>query len=74
MNFKNGIQEGVSKNYSIDGKLESVEIYKNGELKERKKYYENGKLESIGNFSNGRETGEWKYYDKQGNLTKTENY
>lgn len=37
-------------------------------------YYGDGILKSIGYYKDGKKIGVWKFYDKEGNLTKSENY
>ena len=37
-------------------------------------FYDNGQLERRGNWKNWEQDGLWEYFDKDGNLTKTEEY
>ena len=61
--------------------------YENGHIKNRgtrkdgqylhglyEQFHENGKLKMKGEKNKGKNNGIWEYHDKEGNLTKTEEY
>lgn len=79
--YKDGVAEGVRREYSKDGKItESFILYQghiigkgiideNG-LKQGpwKEYYLNGRIQAEGSYENSQKTGLWKYYFENGNL------
>jgi len=78
---KNGIPEGVRREYNQDGEVEKSYIFLHGRLigegiftdaglKEGnwKEYYPGGKLKSIGNYISDKKNGNWKYYYPSGQL------
>jgi len=78
---KNGIPEGVRREYNKDGEVEKSYIFLHGRLigegiftdaglKEGnwKEYYPDGKLKSIGNYISDKKNGNWKYYYPSGQL------
>ena len=82
--FRNGIPEGIKREFNSDGIVEKSYLYKNGILigegivKEDgdrdgpwKDYYNDGKLKSEGNYDNGKQTGLWKYYHQNGKIEQT---
>ncbi|MCD9853411.1 hypothetical protein LUD75_01750 [Epilithonimonas sp. JDS] len=73
MNAKNGIKHGEFKHY-LDGKLETIDIYVNGERTNGKEFHKNGKLLSEGSYKDGKEDGEWRYYNDKGKLVSIGNY
>ncbi|MCF8227610.1 MAG: toxin-antitoxin system YwqK family antitoxin [Bacteroidales bacterium] len=85
--FKDDIQEGVTKQYTLKGEIENAIVYKNGvvvgegpmtEKGERngswKEYYDSGKLKTEGQYKNDIKVGEWKYYHESGNLEQIGNF
>lgn len=62
-NYVNGIKQGPSKNYSVDGVLLNELNYVNDKLHGRAVYYDsNGQMTIEGNYKDGRKDGLWKYY------------
>lgn len=86
--YRNGILEGVSKNYDSSGVIVNSKIYRNGKLlgegiinekgiKEGfwKEYFlESGKLKAEGEYKNGARFGEWKFYFESGELEQKGKY
>ena len=85
--YKNGVPEGVRREYNENGEVEKSYIFKNGKIiaegiltdsgKKQglwKEYYENGSLKSEGNYKDDKKTGKWKYYYKNGQLEETGEY
>jgi antitoxin component YwqK of YwqJK toxin-antitoxin module len=69
-NFKNGKKDGVEKKYYDSGKLEEINIYKEGLLHgDRLIFHENGVLYSETRFENGKQSPEGKAYSNKGKLT-----
>ena len=61
---QNGQIDGTSKTYFPNGKLSSIEHYKNGErIKNAKIYHENGKISIYAKYENGISTYEEMYRD-----------
>ena len=58
-----------------NGKLRSVESYKNG-VRDGVwvVWYENGRKKEEGIIRDGVETGEWTYWDEKGNITEVKNF
>ena len=68
--YKNGISDGVSYTYYLNGDLKSVSTYRKGMIEGPQILYRpNGKLESEQVFENNFLISE-KYYDKNGKITK----
>jgi len=85
--FKNNIPEGISREYSQEGKILASKVYLSGlvigdgivdatGLKQGpwKEYYESGELKSAGKYVNGLKYGEWKFYYKNGKIEQTGTY
>ena len=85
--YKNGVPEGVRREYNKKGEVEKSYIFKNGRiiaegiLKDNgkkeglwKEYYDDGSLKSEGNYKNDWKTGKWKYYYPNGQLEETGEY
>lgn len=79
--FRNGIPEGVKREYTAEGNIEKAYLYKNGFIigegivKEDgnrdgfwKDYFPDGSLKAEGNYDNGKQIGEWKYYHSNGKI------
>jgi uncharacterized protein len=73
--YRNGIPEGIRREYNKEGEIERSFIYKKGYVigegivkedgtKEGhwKEYYSNGTLQSEGDYKEGKPVGEWKYF------------
>ncbi len=82
--FRNGISEGVKREYNTEGKIEKGYIYSNGKIVSEgivkedgnrdglwKDFYEDGTLRAEGKYDNGRQTGEWKYFHQNGKLEQS---
>ena len=80
-NYKNGVPEGMFKEYSTAGKITSAKIYKEGVLtgegvvdefnKEQgpwKEYYPTGQLKATGTYKDGRRIGAWVFYYQNGKI------
>jgi antitoxin component YwqK of YwqJK toxin-antitoxin module len=78
---KNGIPEGVRREYDEKGKVEKSYIFLHGiiigegiftdaGLREGfwKEYYPDGKLKASGNYKSDKKVGNWKFYYPNGNL------
>ena len=79
--YKDGVPEGIRREYSEDGTVENSYIFKNGVIigkgiitqkGERdgfwNEYFDNGNIKAKGNYRKDIKTGEWKYYHKSGKL------
>ena len=82
--LKNGVAEGVSREYAEDGSIERAVIYVGGNIvaegimdeegnKEGlwEEFYLDGSLRAKGSYLNNRKTGEWVYYHENGILEQT---
>lgn len=68
-NYTADTLDGVRKLYNIDGKLETIETYKNGDFHgPTKTFYENGQIKFDGNYVDNILTGETKSYYQDGQL------
>jgi len=85
--YRNGIPEGVRREYDTTGKIVSSAIFKKGirtgegiVLEDGskdghwKEFYEEGTLLSEGNYKEGKPVGEWKYFYPDGKLEETGKY
>jgi uncharacterized protein len=85
--FRNGIPEGVSREYNEQGEIEKAVIYAAGNIvgqgimdeegnKEGlwEEYYLDGSLRARGNYLNNKKTGEWVYYHENGELEQKGTY
>jgi antitoxin component YwqK of YwqJK toxin-antitoxin module len=78
--WTNGLRNGVFKFFDRKGKLERMELYENGELKEgggetaimdlRQEFYEDGTLKVVGSYSDGKRKGTFREYDQSGKEIK----
>ena len=82
--YKNGIPEGVRREYNKQGQIEKSYVFHNGKIiaegiltdagrKEGhwKEYYDDGNLKSEGAYKNDNKTGKWNYYYPNGQLQET---
>ncbi len=82
--FRNGVPEGIKREYDTNGNVEKAYLYKNGLItgegivKEDgnrdgpwKDFYPDGTLKAEGNYDNGKQTGVWKYYHSDGKTEQT---
>jgi len=68
-NYKNGVLNGISKTYYLNGKITEFSHYKNGKLDGNlKRYADNGILLDNLNYKNGKLYGAAKYYNIKGKL------
>ncbi|MCD4772726.1 MAG: hypothetical protein K8R41_05005 [Bacteroidales bacterium] len=85
--YKDGVPEGIRREYSEDGTIENSYIFKNGVIigkgiitkkGERdgfwNEYFDNGDTKAKGNYNKDIKTGEWKYYHKNGKLEQDGNF
>lgn len=79
--FRNGVAEGIKREFDTAGNVIRSGIYHNGELTGEgiiledgsrtgpwKEYYPGGALKSAGEYKNGKPVGEWKYYFPDGKI------
>ena len=88
--FKDGLEDGVAKEYGDDGRIITLITYKNGFITDReminrydnndmknglwKYFYPNGMVQREGYYQHGVENGYFKEYDMDGNLLTTEKF
>lgn len=85
--YRNGIPEGIRREYSEDGQILKSFIYSNGKItgegiikedgvKEGlwKEYYSDSTLKSEGEYKDDKKTGEWKYFYPDGKLEQAGKY
>ena len=86
--YRDGVLEGVSKNYDSSGAVNNAKIYRNGKLLSEgiiddegikqgfwKEYFlETGKVKAEGEFKEGARFGEWKFYFETGEIEQTGKY
>ena len=85
--YKNNIPEGVTREYSQDGKIIGAKIYHEGIIVglgivdeaglkqgEWKEYWDSGEIKAAGKYSNGLKIGEWKFYYKNGKIEEVGTY
>ena len=86
--YRDGVLEGVSKNYDSSGAVTNAKIYRNGKLLSEgiiddegikqgfwKEYFlETGKVKAEGEFKEGARFGEWKFYFETGEIEQTGKY
>ncbi len=71
--YKNGIKEGVWKQYFTDGKLKLKATYVNDKLEGLMLvYYQNGVVEVSGLYVNNFKDGIWMYFSDRGETIKKE--
>jgi len=85
--FRNGIPEGIRREYSLEGQITRSMIYKNGVIlgegivledgtKEGhwKEYYADGSLRSEGEYKENKPIGPWKYFYPDGKIEQDGKY
>lgn len=75
--FDNDLPEGLARNYTNAGIVETVNFYHKGKLEGiQKKYYENRRdnLSELSNYKNGKKEGISKWFDLEGNVIAEYNY
>ncbi len=73
--YKNGLSNGVVREYYSNGVLYEENRYVNGDLEgDQKSYYQNGKLKQIEQYKFDDANGTDDYYDEEGNLIYTSQY
>jgi uncharacterized protein len=85
--YRNGVKEGISREYAEDGTLERALDYQNGVVVGEglvvedgskngpwKEFYKDGVLKAEGNYTNDTKTGLWKYYHPNGQLEQIGKY
>lgn len=84
---KDGVPEGVRREYNEEGEVEKSFIFRYGKIigegiftdagqkqGKWKEYYDDGKLKAEGNYINDKKDGYWKFYYKNGNLEERGKY
>ena len=84
---KDGVPEGVRREYNEEGIVEKSYIFRYGKIVGEgiftdagqkqgnwKEYYDDGNLKAEGNYTNDLKDGYWKYYYKNGNLEEKGKY
>jgi antitoxin component YwqK of YwqJK toxin-antitoxin module len=79
--YRNGVVEGVKREFNPAGVVEKSYLYSNGVLTGEgiiredgnkdgpwKDFYPDGTVKAQGNYDNGKQVGEWKYYHQNGKL------
>ncbi|HIE15901.1 MAG TPA: hypothetical protein EYP69_03140, partial [Bacteroidales bacterium] len=85
--YKNGVPEGVRREYNKNGNIEKSYIFHNGKIIAEgiftesgkheglwKEYYDDHSLKSEGNYKNDKKTDLWKYYYSNGQLQEIGTY
>lgn len=85
--YKNGVPEGIRREYSQDGNLVASYIYSGGKVIGEglissegvkdgawKEYYVEGQLRSEGFYDKGKPVGKWKFYHQNGRLEQEGEY
>ena len=73
--LKDDKREGEWKAYLRDGRIWSIDTFKNGELEGPSTvYWENCNLRWEGNYKAGVHCGYWRFYDEQGNFVRDREY
>jgi antitoxin component YwqK of YwqJK toxin-antitoxin module len=85
--YKDGIPEGVRREFTEEGKIKMAYIFKAGEIigegimneegaknGEWKEYFPNGSLRAEGKYNDGKRVGEWVFYHENGNIEQTGYY
>ena len=73
--FNNEPYSGQCNSYYVNGKLESVRSYLNGQDHGKWTYkYINGNLEMTGQFEKGKRVGKWEYFHPDGKLKQISFY
>ena len=70
-----GSTEGLSTTRYMNGGIEDISYYKNGNKDSMSiEYFPDGKVENRGTFSDGDKVGKWEYFNQAGQLTYEGNY
>lgn len=70
--IRNGLKNGMTTQYFLDGSLISEGEFTNGKKNGTfRKFHPNGKVYSVEHFSFDKPVGDWNYYDTTGSLVKT---
>ena len=82
--YRNGVPQGVRREYAEDGTILAGYVFDRGKIVgegitkedgvrdgEWKLYFANGELKAEGKYTNGVKTGRWTYYHKNGNVEQT---
>ena len=85
--YKDGVPEGIHREYSIEGKIVNSKIFKEGILTGEgildeqgheqglwKEYHPNGQLKSQGEYKDGKRIGEWIFYYPNGQIEQKGKY
>ena len=85
--YRNGVPEGIRREFDEEGNVEKAFTFKNGKLVAEgiiaangqrqgfcKYYYPNGSLKSQGNFVDDTRSGEWEFYHQNGVLEQKGSY
>ncbi len=85
--YKEGIPEGVTREFNEEGEIEKAYVFKNGiiigegimtEKGEKdgpwKEYFDDGKLKATGDYIKDKKSGTWNFYHNNGNIEQTGNY
>ena len=85
--YKDGVPEGVRREYSESGEIRMAYIFTEGIMigegvlngdgsKEGKwkEYFKDGNLRAEGKYKDGKRVGEWKFFHENGQLEQTGNY
>jgi antitoxin component YwqK of YwqJK toxin-antitoxin module len=86
-NFKNGVPEGVAREYDTLGHIVNSQLYQDGVLIAQgisdeggfeqgpwKEYHPNGALKAEGEYHNGKKVGPWVFYHPNGKLEQKGKY
>jgi uncharacterized protein len=86
--YKNGVPDGVFREYSMEGDVIGSKVYREGKVTGegilddsgleqghwKYFYYPKGKIKSEGDYKDGKKIGVWKYYHENGNLMQIGSY
>jgi antitoxin component YwqK of YwqJK toxin-antitoxin module len=85
--YKNGVLEGIAREYDEQGNVVKGIVFKDGKpvssgivdnrgqfQGDWKEFYDDGVLKASGKFKNGKKIGEWKYYFHSGELEQVGTY
>jgi antitoxin component YwqK of YwqJK toxin-antitoxin module len=85
--YNKGVEEGVHRFYTLEGKVESAKIYRKGRVigegivdaegrrqGDWKEFYETGQLRSKGRYKDNKRTGPWIFYYEDGKVEQEGTY
>jgi len=85
--YNKGVEEGIHRFYSLEGKIESSKIYRKGKIVgegivdaegrkqgDWREFYETGELRSKGKYKDNRREGLWIFYYLDGKIEQEGNY